>query len=65
MSTLQAIAALGVTVVSIIHQPRYEIFNAFDDVVLLVAGGNTVYYGPVKDVIGYFESHEYIVRTLQ
>ena len=54
---LGKIASLGVTVVTVIHQPRYEIFTAFDDVLLLGKGGRTVYLGPSDDALGYFESH--------
>ncbi|KAJ3052883.1 hypothetical protein HK097_005473 [Rhizophlyctis rosea] len=39
---LKDISRLGVTVVSVIHQPRYEIFRSFDWLVLLVPGGQTV-----------------------
>ena len=43
------------TVVAVIHQPRYEIFTLFDDVLLLGKGGKTVYMGPTKDCLAYFE----------
>ena len=50
---LGKIASLGVTVVTVIHQPRYEIFTAFDDVLLLGKGGRTVYLGPSDDALEY------------
>ena len=45
----------GMTVVAVIHQPRYDIFTMFHDVLLLGKGGRTVYLGPTKDAVAYFE----------
>jgi ABC-type multidrug transport system ATPase subunit len=45
-NTLRAIADLGLTVVAVIHQPRLEIFDSFDDLLLLAPGGVTAYIGP-------------------
>jgi ABC-type multidrug transport system ATPase subunit len=44
MQTLRHVAASGCTVVMSIHQPRADIFHAFDSVMLLSAG-ETVYFG--------------------
>ncbi|TPX55433.1 hypothetical protein PhCBS80983_g05319 [Powellomyces hirtus] len=52
---LKEVARLGLTVVSVIHQPRYEIFRSFDDIVLLVPGGQTAYIGPTEAAQAYFE----------
>lgn len=46
----------GITVISVIHQPRYDIFTMFHDVLLLGKGGRTVYLGPTADAVAYFES---------
>lgn len=46
----------GMTVVAVIHQPRYDIFTMFHDVLLLGKGGRTVYLGPTKDAVAYFET---------
>jgi len=54
--TLKIIAGLGINVVAVIHQPRYEIFDSFDDVLLLAPGGRTVFAGPQKEALPYFES---------
>lgn len=35
----------GITIVAVIHQPRFEIFSSFDDVLLLGKGGRTVFIG--------------------
>lgn len=44
MSILKAVSRLGITVVTIIHQPRQEIFEALDSVLLLGAG-RVIYTG--------------------
>lgn len=54
-NTLKAIADLGLTVVAVIHQPRLEIFETFDDLLLLAPGGLTVFMGPQRLVLPYFE----------
>jgi len=46
----------GMTVLSVIHQPRKDIFFLHDSLVLLGAGGNMVYHGPVEDAENYFGS---------
>ncbi|KAI8816706.1 uncharacterized protein EV422DRAFT_275965 [Fimicolochytrium jonesii] len=53
---LKDVAGLGLTIVSVIHQPRYEIFRAFDDIILLVPGGKTAYMGPSSEAQPYFEA---------
>lgn len=54
--TLRSVARVGLTVVSVIHQPRYEIFQAFDDVLLIAPGGFTCYHGPVQEAVNHFQS---------
>lgn len=53
---LRQIAESGITVITVIHQPRYEIFQMFHDVLLLGKGGRTCYLGPCKDAVGYFQN---------
>ncbi len=43
LSCLRTVAELGLTIVTVLHQPRYEIFQMFHDVLLLGKGGRTVY----------------------
>ena len=52
--SMKDIASSGITVVAVVHQPRFEIFQAFDDVILLGKGGQIVYEGPSKDALDYF-----------
>jgi ABC-type multidrug transport system ATPase subunit len=47
---LKRVAQTGVTVTAVIHQPSYETFCLFDDLVLLAKGGLTAYCGPQRDV---------------
>ncbi|KAH0355838.1 hypothetical protein KCU83_g1524, partial [Aureobasidium melanogenum] len=58
MRLLKAISRLGVTVIAVVHQPREDIFVAFDQL-LLLAKGNQVYAGATKDVVSYFEDLGY------
>lgn len=46
----------GMTVISVIHQPRKSVFDLFDSLALLGVGGNTVYIGPVAAAESYFGS---------
>ncbi|KAJ3232663.1 hypothetical protein HDU81_002813 [Chytriomyces hyalinus] len=53
---LQSIAELGLTITAVIHQPRVEIFNKFDAVILLIRGGRAAYVGPSEFAQNYFEA---------
>jgi len=56
MDMLEKISRIGITVVAVIHQPRVEIFNKFDDVLMIAPGGRTAYLGPTADARAYFEN---------
>eukprot|EP00943_MAST-04B_sp_MAST-4B-sp1_P001251 g1251.t1 len=56
MSALKDLANLGMTVIAVIHQPRYSIFALFDHLLLLGKGGKTVYSGPTLFAETYFNS---------
>lgn len=49
----------GVTIVSVIHQPRKFIFDLFDSLILLGVGGRMVYHGPVDKAAQYFNRLNY------
>jgi len=53
--SLKEMAGTGVNVVAVLHQPKYEIFKLFDQVLLLGKGGMTVYHGPADGMTEYFE----------
>ncbi|KAI0386405.1 hypothetical protein F5Y04DRAFT_121830 [Hypomontagnella monticulosa] len=55
MRTLKAIGRLGISVIVIIHQPRMEIFEMLDDLILL-ANGQIIYEGPEGGVQDFFEN---------
>lgn len=53
MRLLKALSKIGVTVVSIIHQPRTEIYHCLDNV-LLLSEGQQMYQGKASDASSYF-----------
>lgn len=58
---LRQIATLGVNVLCVLHQPRYEVFQLFTRVLLLGKGGVTVYLGPAERCAEYFEAIGYVL----
>jgi energy-coupling factor transporter ATP-binding protein EcfA2 len=52
---LKQMTKLGMTIIMVIHQPRYSLFTLIDDVLLLGKGGRTVYMGPTVSAKDYFE----------
>jgi len=54
MATLKALSRLGITVVTIIHQPRHEIFASLDFIHLMGAG-RVIYSGRQDEVQPYFQ----------
>ncbi|KAJ3411273.1 ATP-binding cassette sub- G member 1 [Chytridiales sp. JEL 0842] len=59
VNTLRNLALTGRTVVATIHQPSSEVFQLFDDL-LLMADGRIVYYGPADLSVEYFSKLGYI-----
>ncbi|XP_025012241.2 pleiotropic drug resistance protein 1 isoform X2 [Ricinus communis] len=59
MRTVRNTVDTGRTVVCTIHQPSIDIFDAFDELILLKRGGEEVYVGPIGchscRLIKYFE----------
>ncbi|PON68433.1 ABC transporter-like [Parasponia andersonii] len=60
MRAVKNVVETGRTVVCTIHQPSIDIFEAFDELVLMKTGGQIIYSGPLgqhsRRVIEYFES---------
>ena len=54
MYALNSIAKFGTTILVVLHQPRYEIFKRFDNVILLAEGGHIVYIGKTENSVKYF-----------
>ncbi|KAL5705872.1 ABC transporter G member 36 [Ranunculus cassubicifolius] len=59
MRTVRNTVDTGRTVVCVIHQPSIDIFDAFDEMLLLKPGGKVIYAGPLvhnsSQMIKYFE----------
>jgi ABC-type multidrug transport system ATPase subunit/ABC-type multidrug transport system permease subunit len=59
IKNIRTIAASGRSVVCTIHQPSTAIFNAFDQLLLLRRGGQTVFFGPLgtdsQNLVEFFE----------
>ena len=53
--TLVGLAGRGQTVLLSIHQPRKDIFEMFDHVIVLCKGGRVVYEGGVENVGAYLQ----------
>ncbi|KAF5013999.1 hypothetical protein FDECE_29 [Fusarium decemcellulare] len=51
--TLKKLAQKGRTIITTIHQPRSEIWDLFDSLVVLTKG-SPVYSGPIKDSVPWF-----------
>lgn len=62
VSTLKSLANKGRTIICTIHQPRSEIWNLFDNV-LLLAGGSLVYSGSAARCLPYFEDLGHALPT--
>ncbi|CAN6441234.1 unnamed protein product [Victoria cruziana] len=60
MRTVRNTVDTGRTVVCTIHQPSIDIFEAFDELLLMKRGGQVIYCGPLgnnsQKIIDYFES---------
>uniref|UniRef100_A0A7I4DSN0 ABC transporter domain-containing protein n=1 Tax=Physcomitrium patens TaxID=3218 RepID=A0A7I4DSN0_PHYPA len=60
MRTVRNIVDTGRTAVCTIHQPSIDIFEAFDEMLLLKRGGRTIYMGPLgrhsRELVDYFEA---------
>ncbi|XP_057518787.1 ABC transporter G family member 35-like [Amaranthus tricolor] len=60
MRTVRNTVDTGRTVVCTIHQPSIDIFEAFDELLLMKRGGQVIYSGPLgrnsHKVVEYFES---------
>jgi len=55
VSVLRKLADEGRTIACTIHQPRADIFNMFDNL-LLLKFGVTMYFGSIKGILPYFEA---------
>lgn len=56
LACLRELTELGLTVVTVIHQPRFCVISMFHELMLLGSGGQMVYFGPVCSVLPYFHA---------
>ncbi|SGY73967.1 BQ5605_C005g03332 [Microbotryum silenes-dioicae] len=56
MLTLKDLADQGRTIIVSVHQPRSDVWDIFDHVLLLAKGGLTAYSGPRTDILKALES---------
>jgi ABC-2 type transporter len=52
---LSRMAGSGMNIITVIHQPRFSVYELFDSVLLLGVGGHAVYSGPPLLARTYFE----------
>ena len=59
MRAVRNIVNTGRTIVCTIHQPSIDIFESFDELLLLKRGGETIFNGQLgkdsKDLVKYFQ----------
>jgi ABC-type multidrug transport system ATPase subunit len=59
---LKKLAAAGQAILVTIHQPSAQLFSQFDTLLLLAKGGNTVYFGDIREngaqIKEYFGRHD-------
>ncbi|XP_047334134.1 ABC transporter G family member 34-like [Impatiens glandulifera] len=69
MRTVRNTVDTGRTVVCTIHQPSIDIFEAFDELLLMKRGGQVIYAGPLGNqshkLIEYFESVERVPKIME
>ena len=53
-TALSNLSRLGISVVMVIHQPRFSLFQLFDEIFLLARGGRTIFQGSPREAVGYF-----------
>ncbi|KAK4531075.1 hypothetical protein CCYA_CCYA06G1932 [Cyanidiococcus yangmingshanensis] len=58
MLTMLRLARRGRTIIATIHQPRSQIFQMFD-YLLLLSEGHQIYFGPAKEMVPYFAALKY------
>ena len=56
VAALQRMSRLGLTIAASLHQPRFAIFQLFDNVHILKKGGKVVYTGSKEACLPYFKA---------
>ena len=55
LNALKVMSKSNVNVILVLHQPSYQLFSQFDQVMLLGKGGRTTFHGSPKEAKTYFE----------
>ncbi|GFO21177.1 ATP-binding cassette sub-family g member 2 [Plakobranchus ocellatus] len=55
---LRRLSRKGRTIIFSIHQPRFSIYRLFDNL-LLLSQGVTVYHGPAREALDFFQTQEH------
>lgn len=63
IDVLATLASEGRTIIMTIHQARSDVFEIFDNVLLLARGGSPVYSGAGSDMLSHFTSLGYDCST--
>lgn len=61
---LQKLCRSGITIITVLQQPREEIFYRLDEVILMALGGHVVYQGPPQQASQRFLQHGYIQNSV-
>eukprot|EP00520_Triparma_pacifica_P017657 CAMPEP_0118644358 /NCGR_PEP_ID=MMETSP0785-20121206/6903_1 /TAXON_ID=91992 /ORGANISM="Bolidomonas pacifica, Strain CCMP 1866" /LENGTH=1398 /DNA_ID=CAMNT_0006536125 /DNA_START=280 /DNA_END=4473 /DNA_ORIENTATION=+ len=57
IDSLEKLTNIGLTVAMVIHQPRMELMNKIENLILLQRGGLPVYVGPTAKGLDYFNGY--------
>ncbi|KAI0844484.1 ATP-binding cassette transporter [Daldinia vernicosa] len=61
IALMRKLADAGQTILCTIHQPSFELIEQFDNILLLIPGGKTAYFGPMgpqcQTLVEYFGRH--------
>jgi ATP-binding cassette subfamily G (WHITE) protein 2 len=53
--SLKKLASAGRTIICTIHQPSRDLFDLFDDLLVLTNEGDLGYFGPASEAVSFFE----------
>lgn len=61
LSSLRDLTTLGMSIVAVIHQPRFSIVELFHSMLLLGKGGQTVFLGSSEQALNYFSNLGFVL----
>jgi energy-coupling factor transporter ATP-binding protein EcfA2 len=63
LHSLHQLSSIGVNIVATLHQPRQEILDLIDTLILLAPGGRLAYFGPPSELREHFSGFGYTCPT--